>query len=84
MLNQGRPALEQYAATIDTQMAQAADKFNDALNAVARSIAGTIEPSDHSIAAIYHAASAGAGWSVRNGLPDCLLLCKTSWQLWPV
>lgn len=40
MLNQGRPALEQYAATIDTQMAQAADKFNDALNAVARSLAG--------------------------------------------
>ena len=40
MLNQGRAGLQQYAATIDTQMAQAADKFNDALNAVARSIAG--------------------------------------------
>jgi len=40
MLNGGRTALDQYAATIDTQMAQAADKFNDALNAVARSLAG--------------------------------------------
>jgi hypothetical protein len=40
MLNQGRGALDQYAATIDTDMAQAADKFNDALNAVARSVAG--------------------------------------------
>lgn len=40
MLNQGRPALEQYAATIDTKMAQAADKFNDAINAVALKLAG--------------------------------------------
>lgn len=40
MLNQGRDALGQYSATIDTQMAQAADKFNDALNAIARSVAG--------------------------------------------
>jgi TP901 family phage tail tape measure protein len=40
MLNGGRDALSQYAATIDTEMAQAADQFNDALNAVARSLAG--------------------------------------------
>jgi len=40
MLNQGRGALSQYSATIDTEMAQAADKFNDALNAIARSVAG--------------------------------------------
>jgi phage-related protein len=40
MLNGGRDALSQYAATIDKDMAEAADKFNDALNAVARSLAG--------------------------------------------
>jgi hypothetical protein len=40
MLNQGRGALGEYAATIDTEMAQAADKFNDALNGIARSVAG--------------------------------------------
>jgi hypothetical protein len=40
MLNQGRAGLEQYSATIDTEMAQAADKFNDSLNAIARSVAG--------------------------------------------
>jgi hypothetical protein len=40
MLNGGRDALSQYSATIDTEMAQAADKFNDALNAIARSVAG--------------------------------------------
>jgi len=40
MLNGGREALSQYSATIDTEMAQAADKFNDALNAIARSVSG--------------------------------------------
>lgn len=40
MLNQGRDALSQYAATIDTEMAQAADQFNDSLNNIARSVAG--------------------------------------------
>ncbi len=40
MLNGGRDALSQYSATIDTEMAQAADKFNDALNNIARSVAG--------------------------------------------
>jgi hypothetical protein len=40
MLNQGRGALGEYAATIDTEMAEAADKFNDALNGIARSVAG--------------------------------------------
>ena len=40
MLDQGSAALSQYAATIDTEMAQAADQFNDTLNEVARSIAG--------------------------------------------
>jgi hypothetical protein len=40
MLNGGRDALSQYAATIDTDMAQASDKFNDALNAIGRSVAG--------------------------------------------
>jgi hypothetical protein len=40
MLNQGRAGLEQYAVTMDTKMAQAADKFNDALNAVGMRLAG--------------------------------------------
>ena len=40
MLNGGREAMGQYSATIDTEMAQAADKFNDSLNAIARSVAG--------------------------------------------
>lgn len=40
MLNQGRAGLEQYSATIDTEMAEAANKFNDSLNAIARSVAG--------------------------------------------
>jgi phage-related protein len=40
MLNGGREALSQYSATIDTEMAQAADRFNDALNAIARSVSG--------------------------------------------
>jgi len=40
MLNGGRQAMDQYSATIDTEMAQAADKFNDSLNAIARSVAG--------------------------------------------
>jgi hypothetical protein len=40
MLNGGRDALSQYAATIDTDMAQASDKFNDALNAIGREVAG--------------------------------------------
>jgi hypothetical protein len=40
MLNGGREALSQYSATIDTEMAQAADKFNDAINAIGASVAG--------------------------------------------
>ena len=40
MLNGGRDALSQYAATIDKPMAEAADKFNDAIKAVTRSLAG--------------------------------------------
>ena len=40
MLNGGRQAMDQYSATIDTEMAEAADKFNDSLNAIARSVAG--------------------------------------------
>lgn len=40
LLNQGSVALSEYGATIDTELAQAADKFNDALNAISRSLAG--------------------------------------------
>lgn len=40
MLNGGKDALSQYSATINTEAAQAADKFNDSLNAIGRSVAG--------------------------------------------
>lgn len=40
LLNQGSAALSEYGATIDTELAQAADKFNDSLNAISRSLAG--------------------------------------------
>lgn len=40
MLNGGREAMSQYSATITTEMAQAADKFNDAINMVMRELAG--------------------------------------------
>jgi len=40
MLNQGRDALEKYRATISTDMANAADQFNDTLNELGRSLAG--------------------------------------------
>lgn len=40
MLNEGSTALGQYSATIDTEMAQAADKFNDSINAIALAVSG--------------------------------------------
>jgi len=40
LLNQGREALSQYSATIDTELAQASDKFNDTLNAIGVALAG--------------------------------------------
>ena len=40
MLNQGRDALSKYNATITTEGAQGADKFNDSLNEIARVVAG--------------------------------------------
>ena len=40
MLNQGRDALSKYNATITTEGAAAADKFNDSLNEIARVVAG--------------------------------------------
>jgi len=40
MLNEGRDALEKYRATISTDMANAADQFNDTLNELGRSLAG--------------------------------------------
>jgi hypothetical protein len=40
MLNGGREAMSQYSATITTEMAQAADKFNDAINMIMRELAG--------------------------------------------
>ena len=40
MLNEGSTALGQYAATIDTEMAQAADKFNDSINAISIAVSG--------------------------------------------
>lgn len=40
MLNMGREGLSQYAATIDKDLAAASDKFNDALNAITKALAG--------------------------------------------
>ncbi|MGL4831388.1 MAG: phage tail tape measure protein, partial [Propionibacteriaceae bacterium] len=40
MLNEGSAALGQYSATIDTEMAQAADKFNDSINAISIAVSG--------------------------------------------
>lgn len=40
MLSEGKNALSQYAATIDTEMAQNADKLNDTINEVGRSLQG--------------------------------------------
>lgn len=45
MLNQGRDAISKYAATITTEGAQAADKFNDSLNEIARALAGPFNKS---------------------------------------
>ena len=42
MLNQGRDALSKYNATITTDGAQAADKFNDSLNEIGRVLAGPL------------------------------------------
>jgi methyl-accepting chemotaxis protein len=42
MLNGGREAMSQYSATITTEMAQAADKFNDAINMIMRELAGPL------------------------------------------
>ena len=42
MLNQGRDALSKYNATITTEGAQAADKFNDSLNEIGRVLAGPL------------------------------------------
>ena len=40
MLNEGKEALNGYSATIDKDMAEAADKFNDSINKVTASISG--------------------------------------------
>lgn len=40
MLNEGKEALNEYSATIDKDMAAAADKFNDSINKVTSSISG--------------------------------------------
>lgn len=40
MLNGGREAMSQYSATVTKEMAEAADKFNDAINMIMRELAG--------------------------------------------
>lgn len=40
MLNGGSAAINEYSATITTEMAKAADAFNDAINAIMRELAG--------------------------------------------
>jgi hypothetical protein len=48
MLNGGREAMSQYSATITKEMAEAADRFNDAINMIMRELAG---PFNQAIAA---------------------------------
>lgn len=48
MLNGGREAMSQYSATITQEMAEAADRFNDAINMIMRELAG---PFNQAIAA---------------------------------
>lgn len=60
MLNEGRAALEQYQATISGDMAASADQFNDALNAIGRSLSG---PFNEAVTALLPAITA-----IANGL----------------
>ena len=60
MLNEGRAALEQYQATISGDMAANADKFNDAINAIGRSLSG---PFNEAVTALLPAIT-----SIANGL----------------
>lgn len=60
MLNQGREALEQYQATISGDMAKSADEFNDALNAIGRSLSG---PFNEAVTALLPAIT-----GIANGL----------------
>jgi len=60
MLNEGRAALEEYQATISGDMAASADQFNDALNAIGRSLSG---PFNEAVTALLPAITA-----IANGL----------------
>lgn len=64
MLNEGRAALEQYQATISGDMAASADQFNDALNAIGRSLSG---PFNEAVTALLPAITA-----IANGLASVI------------
>ena len=64
MLNEGRTALEQYEATISGDMAKSADEFNDALNAIGRSLSG---PFNQAVTALLPAITA-----IANGLATAI------------
>jgi len=69
MLNQGRDALSQYAATIDTEMAQAADQFNDSLNNIARSIAGPFNEAVTALLPLITSIAEGLATLIRDLMP---------------
>jgi len=69
MLNQARDALSQYAATIDTEMAQAADQFNDSLNNIARSIAGPFNEAVTALLPLITSIAEGLATLIRDLMP---------------
>lgn len=69
MLNQGRDALSQYAATIDTEMAQASDQFNDSLNNIARSIAGPFNEAVTALLPLITSIAEGLATLIRDLMP---------------
>lgn len=69
MLDQGSAALSQYAATIDTEMAQAADQFNDSLNNIARSIAGPFNEAVTALLPLITSIAEGLATLIRDLMP---------------
>lgn len=69
MLNAGREELSQYAATINTEMAQAADQFNDSLNNIARSIAGPFNEAVTALLPLITSIAEGLATLIRDLMP---------------
>lgn len=74
LLNEGSVALSEYGATIDTELAAAADKFNDSLNAIARSIAGPFNEAVTALLPLITSIAEGIAGLVQafSGLPTPL------------